>query len=141
MLEPLRTESDVAALVGDDDLWDALVRRPLSEVLEDEFGDDTVRGIVATDALIGTFARMGGADLRQNVCFLYHLIGGGTGDWDVPVGGMGSVTDGLARAASGRAPRSAPPPGARGRPRTARSLGRAARLARPPSTRRARPRC
>ena len=68
-------------------------------MLEEQFADDTVRGIVATDALIGTFARMGGADLRQNVCFLYHLIGGGTGDWDVPVGGMGSVTDGLARAA------------------------------------------
>ena len=32
--------------VGDDALWDALVRRPLSEVLEAEFGDDTVRGIV-----------------------------------------------------------------------------------------------
>jgi phytoene dehydrogenase-like protein len=42
---------------------------------------------------------MSGADLRQNVCFLYHLIGGGTGDWDVPVGGMGAVTEGLARAA------------------------------------------
>ena len=40
------------------------------------------------------------ADLRQNVCFLYHLIGGGTGDWDVPVGGMGAVTDALARAAA-----------------------------------------
>jgi phytoene dehydrogenase-like protein len=99
VLEPLRTEADVAALVGDDPLWEALVRRPLGEVLEAEFGDDTVRGIVATDALIGTFASMGSADLRQNVCFLYHLIGGGTGDWDVPVGGMGAVTDGLARAA------------------------------------------
>ncbi|GAA2163701.1 NAD(P)/FAD-dependent oxidoreductase [Pedococcus bigeumensis] len=99
VLEPLRAEADVAGLVGDDELWDALVRRPLAEVLEEQFADDTVRGIVATDALIGTFARMGGADLRQNVCFLYHLIGGGTGDWDVPVGGMGSVTDGLARAA------------------------------------------
>ncbi|SDP08600.1 Phytoene dehydrogenase-related protein [Pedococcus dokdonensis] len=99
VLEPLRTETELAGLVGDDELWEALVRRPLGEVLEAEFGDDTVRGIVATDALIGTFARMGGADLRQNVCFLYHLIGGGTGDWDVPVGGMGSVTDGLARAA------------------------------------------
>ena len=59
-----------------------------------------MRGIVATDALIGTFADMRGSDLRQNVCFLYHLIGGGTGDWDVPVGGMGAVTDALARAAT-----------------------------------------
>ena len=58
-----------------------------------------MRGIVATDALIGTFADLDGPSLAQNICFLYHLIGGGTGDWDVPVGGMGAVTDGLARAA------------------------------------------
>ena len=100
VLEPLRTEDDLAALVGDDELWAALVRRPLGEVLEATFDDDTVRGIVATDALIGTFADLRGEDLRQNICFLYHLIGGGTGDWDVPVGGMGAVTDGLARAAA-----------------------------------------
>ena len=25
------------------------------------------------------------------------MIGGGTGDWDVPVGGMGALTDALAR--------------------------------------------
>jgi phytoene dehydrogenase-like protein len=99
VLEPLRSEDELAALVGDDLLWEALVRRPLGEVLENTFGDDTVRGVVATDALIGTFAEMAGSDLRQNVCFLYHLIGGGTGDWDVPVGGMGAVTDALARAA------------------------------------------
>src|SRR5690606_29436964 len=37
--------------------------------------------------------------LRQNRCFLYHVIGGGTGDWDVPVGGMGQVTAELERAA------------------------------------------
>ena len=37
--------------------------------------------------------------LIQNRCFLYHLIGNGTGEWRVPVGGMGAVTDALARAA------------------------------------------
>ncbi len=100
VLEPLRPESELTALVGDDELWEALVHRPLGEVLERTFADDTVRGVVATDALIGTLADLHGADLRQNVCFLYHLIGGGTGDWDVPVGGMGSVTDGLAAAAA-----------------------------------------
>ena len=99
VLEPLRSESDVADLVGDDELWRAVVRRPLGEVLERTFADDTVRGVVATDALIGTFADLHSPDLRQNVCFLYHLIGGGTGDWDVPVGGMGAVTTALADAA------------------------------------------
>ncbi|HEU5455566.1 MAG TPA: FAD-dependent oxidoreductase, partial [Nocardioides sp.] len=100
VLEPLRSATEMAGLVGDDELWKALVERPLGEVLEQTFADDTVRGIVATDALIGTFADLRGPDLRQNVCFLYHLIGGGTGDWDVPVGGMGAVTDALARAAT-----------------------------------------
>ncbi|WP_270887802.1 phytoene desaturase family protein [Pedococcus sp. 5OH_020] len=99
VLEPLRSEAELAERVGDAELWESLVRRPLGEVLERQFGDDTVRGVVATDALIGTFADLHGADLRQNVCFLYHLIGGGTGDWDVPVGGMGALTDALARAA------------------------------------------
>ena len=37
--------------------------------------------------------------LGQNRCFLYHVIGNGTGDWDVPVGGMGAVTGALERAA------------------------------------------
>ncbi|MGZ4598339.1 phytoene desaturase family protein [Oryzihumus sp.] len=100
VLEPLRAAEDVRALVADDELWSAVVERPLGEVLRDTFADDTVRGIVATDALIGTFADLDEASLAQNRCFLYHLIGGGTGDWDVPVGGMGAVTGALARAAS-----------------------------------------
>lgn len=100
VLQPLSASGDVASLVGDDELWHALTERPLGELIEQTFADDTVRGIVATDALIGTFADMRGSDLRQNVCFLYHLIGGGTGDWDVPVGGMGAVTDALARTAT-----------------------------------------
>ena len=37
--------------------------------------------------------------LIQNRCFLYHLIGNGTGEWRVPIGGMGAVTDALAKAA------------------------------------------
>ena len=56
---------------------------------------------MATDALIGTFARIDEASLAQNMCFLYHLLGGGTGDWDVPVGGMGAVSGALAAAAAG----------------------------------------
>ncbi len=80
-------------------LWRDLVERPLGEAVERRFADDTVRGVVATDALIGTFARMRDASLIQNRCFLYHLIGNGTGEWRVPVGGMGAVTDALAAAA------------------------------------------
>ncbi|GAB3591610.1 NAD(P)/FAD-dependent oxidoreductase [Angustibacter peucedani] len=100
MTEPLRSAADVRALVDDDEAWEALVERPVSEVVERTFGDDTVRGVVLTDALIGTFAAADSPALQQNRCFLYHVIGGGTGDWDVPVGGMGAVTSALAQAAA-----------------------------------------
>jgi phytoene dehydrogenase-like protein len=80
-------------------LWRELVERPLGEAIRRRFGDETVRGVVATDALIGTFARLDDPSLIQNRCFLYHLIGNGTGEWRVPVGGMGAVTDALAAAA------------------------------------------
>jgi phytoene dehydrogenase-like protein len=76
-----------------------LFTRPLSELLAASFASDLVRGIVATDGLIGTFASLDDPGLAQNRCFLYHVIGNGTGRWDVPVGGMGALTDELLRAA------------------------------------------
>jgi phytoene dehydrogenase-like protein len=96
---PLPSRAQLRALVGDDAAWEALVERPLSELVEEYFDDDLERGIVLTDALIGTFARADDPSLRQNRCFLYHVIGNGTGDWDVPVGGMGALTDALAATA------------------------------------------
>jgi phytoene dehydrogenase-like protein len=54
---------------------------------------------VLTDATIGTFAPADDPHLRQNRCFLYHVIGNGTGRWDVPVGGMGALTGALEQAA------------------------------------------
>jgi phytoene dehydrogenase-like protein len=97
--EPLQTRSAVRARLGDDGLWDALIERPLGEVLRSWLDTDLVRGIVLTDGLIGTFSYADDPRLRQNRCFLYHVIGGGTGDWDVPVGGMGRVSGELERAA------------------------------------------
>ena len=98
MLEPLRTEKEMRELV-EAETWQSLVADPLSRVIEDRFSDDTVRGVVATDAVIGTFAAMDDPSLIQNRCFLYHVVGNGTGEWRVPVGGMGAVTDALADAA------------------------------------------
>lgn len=98
LIQPLPLERDVRALV-DERIWDEVVSEPLGRAITARFADDTVRGVVATDALIGTFASMDDASLIQNRCFLYHLIGNGTGEWRVPVGGMGAVTDALARAA------------------------------------------
>jgi phytoene dehydrogenase-like protein len=57
-----------------------------------------VQGVVLTDALIGTFASA--FDLQANICFLYHLIGNGTGEWKVPKGGMGALVNELVRVAT-----------------------------------------
>jgi phytoene dehydrogenase-like protein len=97
--EPLLTRSQVKAQLGDDKLWDAIFERPIGEFIEERLSDDLVRGVVVTDAVIGTFATPHDDSMQQNRCFLYHIIGGGTGDWDVPVGGMGNVTRQLADAA------------------------------------------
>lgn len=102
MTKPLRTRGETRARLADGELWSALFERPIGEFVTDRLTDDLVRGVVTTDALIGTFAAADDASLVQNRCFLYHVIGGGTGDWDVPVGGMGTVTDQLARAAVAR---------------------------------------
>lgn len=83
----------------DPTIWTDLVERPLGEAIERRFDHDLVRGVVATDALIGTFASVHDETLIQNRCFLYHLIGNGTGEWRVPVGGMGAVTGELERVA------------------------------------------
>ncbi|HWD70830.1 MAG TPA: NAD(P)/FAD-dependent oxidoreductase [Solirubrobacteraceae bacterium] len=99
LLEPLRSRERMRKLVGDEEAWEAVFERPLSEMLERLVPDDMTRGVVATDALIGTFASLDDPGLRQNRCFLYHVIGNGTGDWDIPVGGMGALTAALAAAA------------------------------------------
>lgn len=97
--EPLLTRTEARAALGDDRLWTELIERPIGETIAASFSNDLVRGVVLTDALIGTFAPNIDESLACNRCMLYHVIGGGTGDWDVPVGGMGSVSGELARAA------------------------------------------
>lgn len=107
LTEPLRTRSDLCREVtgaGGPDAqwaWRALTDEPIGAAITSAVRNDLVRGVMATDALIGTFAALDDPALQQNVCFLYHLIGGGTGDWDVPVGGMGAVSGALAAAAAG----------------------------------------
>lgn len=96
---PLPRRSEVVGRIGDAGLVRDFLDRPLGEVVESTFTHDLVRGVVLTDGLISTFAHPHGRDLRHNVCFLYHVMGGGTGDWDVPVGGMGQVPAQLADAA------------------------------------------
>ena len=107
MIEPLRTRSETRRLVvgsGDPEAggaWRAMIDEPIGRAITAAVSSDVVRGVIATDAVIGTFARLDDESLCQNVCFLYHVLGGGTGDWDVPIGGMGSVTRALADVAVG----------------------------------------
>ncbi len=107
LTEPLQTRSELRrAVVGTGgrdaaSAWQAMIERPISEAITTAVTNDLVRGVMATDALIGTFAAMDDESLVQNRCFLYHLIGGGTGAWDVPIGGMGAVSGALAAAATG----------------------------------------
>jgi phytoene dehydrogenase-like protein len=96
LTEPLPDRRAARALMGE--AWPELVERPLGETLRARFESGLVRGLVSSDALIGTFATVDEASLRQNRCFLYHVIGGGDGRWRVPVGGMGALTDALAAA-------------------------------------------
>jgi phytoene dehydrogenase-like protein len=97
-LRPLPRRADLGHVV-DQQVWADVVEQPLGVALERRFGDDLVRGVVGTDALIGTFASLHDPSLVQNRCFLYHLVGNGTGEWRVPVGGMGAVTGELERVA------------------------------------------
>ncbi|MGW1652334.1 phytoene desaturase family protein [Streptomyces atratus] len=99
LTEPLPTRDALRERIGDKEAWRTLFEEPIGVAVEKNFHDDLVRGVVFTDALIGTFADAHDPSLLQNRCFLYHVIGGGTGDWDVPVGGMGALTDALACAA------------------------------------------
>ncbi|SDR28552.1 phytoene desaturase family protein [Thermostaphylospora chromogena] len=99
LLEPLPDRREMRAAIGDDEAWQALFERPVGEVVNERFTHDAVRGVVLTDALIGTFADPDAPDLLANRCFLYHVIGDGRGEWNVPVGGMGAVTGALAAAA------------------------------------------
>ncbi len=102
MTSPLPTRSEARSLAlraGAGEAWENMIEQPIGHAVTEAVRHELVRGVVLTDALIGTFARADDADLQQNICFLYHLIGGGTGDWDVPVGGMGAVSGELERAA------------------------------------------
>ncbi|MER6571454.1 NAD(P)/FAD-dependent oxidoreductase [Streptomyces sp. NPDC001093] len=99
LTEPLPTREALRRRIDDETAWRTLFEEPVGVAVEANFQDDLVRGVVLTDALIGTFADAHDPSLAQNRCFLYHVIGGGTGAWDVPVGGMGALTDALAAAA------------------------------------------
>ena len=102
MLEPLPTRAELRAAVtraSGDRLWHEVFEQPLGQVIQQRFGNDVVRGVVATDGLIGTHTPLENPNLAANRCFLYHVIGNASGEWRVPVGGMGAVSAELERCA------------------------------------------
>ncbi len=103
MLEPLLAKEEMARCFRVDEVsreaWRSLVEEPLGTAIERYLRNDLVRGLVFTDAKIGVFTYPHDPTLVQNRCFLYHLIGNKTGEWKVPVGGMGAVSSELERTA------------------------------------------
>jgi phytoene dehydrogenase-like protein len=98
LLSPLPSKQDLMAKFqskGEREIWEYLVEKPLSALIEDHFEDDTLRGAVFTDAKIGVGTYPEDPSLLQNRTFIYHVIGQGSGEWRVPVGGMGALVDAL----------------------------------------------
>ncbi len=103
MLEPLMAKDEMRKRFGSDALaqeaWRSLAEEPLGLAIERYLKNDLVRGLVFTDAKVGVSTHPQDPSLLQNRCFLYHLIGNKTGEWKVPVGGMGAVARELEKAA------------------------------------------
>jgi phytoene dehydrogenase-like protein len=103
MLQPLPGKDALARQFANDNLaneaWRALVEEPLGVALERYIQNDLLRGLIFTDAKIGIFTHPHDESLLQNRCFIYHLIGNRTGEWKVPVGGMGHLAGELKRVA------------------------------------------
>lgn len=98
LLEPLKTRSELKNEINLPEIWEYLIENPIGDEINKRFDNDVVKGVVLTDALIGTFASA--FDIQANICFLYHLMGNGTGEWKVPVGGMGALVKELIRVAT-----------------------------------------
>ena len=103
MLEPLVAKEEFRRRFDVDDVsreaWRSLTDEPLGIAIERYLQNELVRGLVFTDAKIGVMTHPHDPSLVQNRCFLYHLIGNKTGEWKVPVGGMGAVARELEKAA------------------------------------------
>ncbi len=98
LLDRLPSRAELAARLRTPEqreAWSAFVERPLGEALERHARHDVLRGLLLTDGKIGVLTHAHDPSLLQNRCFLYHVIGNGTGEWRVPVGGMRALVEGL----------------------------------------------
>ena len=72
----------------------------IADLVEDRFESDAVRGLLSVSGCIGTWA--GPRSAGTGYVMLHHHVGGVDGEagaWGFPRGGMGGVTQALARAA------------------------------------------
>jgi len=103
LTEPLVSKAEMTKRLANDGraAWKSLIEEPLGQVIEEKISSDLIRGLLFTDAKIGVSTYPHDPSLLQNRCFLYHVIGRGTGEWRVPRGGMGALVDELIRVAQG----------------------------------------
>ena len=103
LIEPLMSKEAMASKFDTPSgkgAWKSLIEEPIGNAIEGLIDDDLIRGLVFTDGKIGISTTPHDPSLLQNRCFLYHIIGRGTGEWRVPVGGMGSLIAELQRVAT-----------------------------------------
>ncbi len=94
LLSPLMTRSEMKSQFKGKKAkmaWDMFIEKPLGIAIEKYLKSDPVRGLIFTDAKIGILTHPNDKSLLQNRTFLYHIIGNGTGEWRVPIGGMGEI--------------------------------------------------
>ena len=99
LLSPLRSRADWEASLDTPErreVWERFVAHPLGEALEELIDSDLLRGIILTDGKTGVSTEAHDPRLLQNRIFAYH----GTGEWCVPVGGMGALVSELTRVAA-----------------------------------------
>lgn len=93
-LSPLRSKEDWKAFFeaqGEAELWKSMVEEPIGKLIENHVQSDILRGVLMTDAKIGSYTHAYDLSLLQNRTFIYHIIGNKTGEWRVPEGGMGNL--------------------------------------------------
>jgi phytoene dehydrogenase-like protein len=97
LVRPLRGRGEWTAGLDAEqrEAWDRFVEHPIGVALEELLDDDLLRGIILTDAKTGVSTEAHDPRLLQNRIFAYH----GTGEWSVPVGGMGALVGELERVA------------------------------------------
>ncbi len=102
LLEPLKSREQWEkrfSELGEIELWKDFVEYPIGELIEKYVQSDVLRGVLLTDARIGSYTSAHDPSLLQNKTFIYHIIGNKTGEWKVPKGGMGELVNQLKKKA------------------------------------------